>query len=228
MKHSISVGEQECDTPYPFVEECLNFLTHGVGAVLSVVGLCMLLISATGQQDSWKTLSVVIYGASLFMLYFCSTLYHASRHPGRREVFKTLDHCAIYLLIAGSYTPFLLVTMRDGWGWTLFALIWGIAAFGIVIKLVFKHRFHTLRVATYLLMGWLVILASDELMANLARDGIILLVAGGLVYTTGVIFYVGDRIPYNHAIWHVFVMAGSVLHFLAVLYYVVPASPEII
>ena len=210
------------DTPYSFAEECANYLTHGLGAVLSLVGLVLLLVNSATMEDGWKILSFSIYGASLFLLYLASTLYHATSHPELKHLFKTLDHCAIYLLIAGSYTPFLLVTMRGSTGWILFALVWLIAVFGIGLKIAFKHRFHKLRVTTYLLMGWLVVFASSELGSALASGGIYLLVAGGLVYTLGVVFYLGERIPFNHAIWHVFVMAGSVLHYLAIFYYVAP------
>lgn len=210
---------------YSFAEECANYLTHGFGAMLSVVGLSVLLLHTATTQDTWKILSMSIYGGSLVLLYLASTFYHASRRPGLRAVLKTFDHCAIYLLIAGSYTPFLLVTMREGSGWTLFALVWGIALLGIVLKIAYGHRFHKLRVSTYLLMGWLVVAAGDELLDKLATGGIVLLVAGGLVYSLGVVFYLGNRIPYNHAIWHVFVMVGSLLHFFAVLFYVVPGTP---
>lgn len=212
------------ETIYSFAEELANSLTHGFGALLSILGLSMLLFNATTADDNWKIFSVSIYGGSLFLLYLASTLYHSISHAGLKQLFQTLDHCSIYLLIAGSYTPFLLVTMRDSVGWPMFALVWGIAIFGIALKIAFKHRFHNLRVATYLVMGWLVIFASSELTEALATDGVYLLVAGGLAYTAGVIFYAVDRIPFNHAIWHVFVMAGSLLHFLAIFYFVVPTT----
>ena len=135
-----------------------------------------------------------------------------------------LDHCAIYLLIAGSYTPFLLVNMRDSVGWPMFAAVWGIAAVGITLKIAFGHRFHNLRLATYLIMGWLVVLAGSDLVESLASGGLTLLIAGGLTYTLGVIFYVGERIPFNHAIWHLFVLGGSICHYFAVYYYVLPIA----
>ena len=135
-----------------------------------------------------------------------------------------LDHCAIYLLIAGSYTPFLLVSMRDSVGWPMFAAVWGIAVVGIILKIAFGHRFHNLRLATYLVMGWLVVLAGSDLVDSLASGGLTLLIAGGLTYTLGVIFYVGERIPFNHAIWHLFVLGGSICHYFAVYYYVLPEA----
>lgn len=204
-------------------EELLNTLTHGLGAVLSILGLALLLLLTSGMNDGWRTLSVIVYGSSLILLYLASTCYHGSRTPHHKTLFKTLDHCAIYLLIAGSYTPFLLVTMRESLGWPMFALIWSLAALGITLKLVFRNRLKFLRVMTYLVMGWLVVFASAELQRQLPEGGIHLLVAGGLTYTAGVVFYVAHRIPYHHAIWHLFVLGGSVCHYLAIYHYVLPA-----
>jgi len=212
------------DAPYSVAEELANSLTHGLGAMLSVVGIALLLYYSSQMNDVWRMLSFSIYGFSLFSLYLASTLYHSIRHPDLKKLFKTLDHCAIYLLIAGSYTPFLLVSMRDTVGWPLFAVVWGIAVLGIGLKIAFAHRFHALRVATYLVMGWLVVLASTELGNALATGGIVLLVAGGITYTLGVVFYAVERIPFNHAIWHLFVLGGSVLHYLAIFHYVMPQT----
>jgi len=210
------------ESTYSRAEELANSLTHGLGAALSVAGLCLLLFYSSQMNDIWRTLSFSIYGGSLFSLYLASTLYHSVSSPNLKALFKTLDHCAIYLLIAGSYTPFLLITMQDSIGWPMFAVVWSIAVFGIGLKIAFKHRFHKLRVSTYLVMGWLVVFASSELTTSLAEGGITLLVAGGLTYTIGVIFYAVERIPFNHAIWHLFVLGGSVLHYLAIFHYVMP------
>lgn len=209
---------------YSKTEELANSLSHGVGAILSVIGLIMLMVYSSPMNDPWKVISFGIYGLSLVSLYLASTLYHSAKCPKRREKYMVLDHCAIYLLIAGSYTPFLLVNMRDSVGWPMFVAVWGIAIAGIILKMVFGHRFHNLRLATYLVMGWLVVLAGSDLVDSLASGGLTLLIIGGLTYTLGVIFYIGEKIPYNHAIWHLFVLGGSVCHYFAVYYYVLPVA----
>lgn len=210
-------------------EELANTLTHALGAVLSLVGLYYLLVRtvslAEGTSiDYFQLASVTVFGLSLIALYGASTLYHAARCPDKKNTFKMWDHCAIYLLIAGTYTPFLLVSMRDLVGWQFIVTIWGIALAGIIMKLAFKHRFKLLRVATYVLMGWLVVLSLEELKTAISATGLSLLVAGGLIYTLGVFFYLNERIPYSHAIWHFFVMAGSVCHYFSI-YYGVLAEP---
>lgn len=207
---------------YNFFEELLNSMSHGIGAALSVAGMVVLIVAAAGAGDAWKVVSFSVFGASLTMLYLSSTLYHGFRRPGLKRLFKMLDHCSIYLLIAGSYTPFLLVNMRGPVGWTMFGVIWSLALAGIVMKLVYGHRFKALRVTIYLAMGWLIVLASTDLAASLNDVGLYLTIAGGVVYTTGVIFYLAHRIPYNHAIWHLFVVGGSACHFYAVYYGVLP------
>ncbi|MCP5163316.1 MAG: hemolysin III family protein [Hahellaceae bacterium] len=210
--------------PYSPKEELANSLTHGLGAALSIIGLVLLLVNADTQEDTWRIVSFSIFGSSLFLLYLASTLYHSFRSEALKKIFKTLDHCAIYLLIAGSYTPFLLVKLREGPGWTLFVVVWLIALAGIILKLLFQHRFKALRVATYLVMGWLVVMASNSLMSNIEAGGLWLLLAGGLAYTVGVVFYLGHKIPYNHAIWHLFVLGGSICHYFAVYFYVMPMA----
>lgn len=217
----ITISSEET---YSVAEEIANSLTHGAGAVLSIIGLILLLAYASPMNDPWKVISFSIYGISLVSLYLASTLYHSAKCPKRRARYMMLDHCAIYLLIAGSYTPFLLVNMRDSVGWVMFAAVWGIAAVGIVLKIAFGNRFHNLRLATYLVLGWLVVLAGSDLVESLASGGLTLLIAGGLTYTLGVIFYVGERIPFNHAIWHLFVLGGSICHYFAVYYYVLPIA----
>ncbi len=209
---------------YAVAEEIANSLTHGLGCALSVVGMVLLLAFASTQADPWKIVSFTIYGTSLILLFLASTLYHGFRHPELKRIFKIIDHCAIFLLIAGTYTPFLLVNMRGPTGWTLFAIIWGLAFAGIVFKIFFAGRFQILSVSIYLLMGWLIVFASSELVAKVAEGGVTLLAAGGITYSIGVIFYMLKRVPYTHAIWHLFVLGGSLCHFLAVFYYVLPST----
>lgn len=204
------------------IEEWLNSATHGLGALLSVIGTAALIAAASQMGDVWKIISFSIFGASLILLYMASALYHGTRHPELRALFKTLDHCAIFLLIAGTYTPFLLVNMRGTTGWTLFAIIWSLAITGVVLKVIFKNRFKLARVGIYIAMGWLITFASADLVANLSETALYLTIAGGVVYTAGVIFYLADRIPYMHAIWHLFVIGGSALHFSAIYYGVLP------
>lgn len=204
--------------PYSPLEEWMNTLSHGVAALASLVGMVVLIVQASLLGDPWKIVSVSIYGASLLSLYLASTCYHAAQSPALKWRLKTFDHCAIYLLIAGTYTPFLLVNLRADAGWWMFGVIWGLAAFGITMKLVFGHRFKPLQIVTYLLMGWLVLFASSSLDSNLSERALWLLVAGGIVYTSGVVFYLVKKIPFNHAIWHVFVLGGSACHFFAVYY----------
>lgn len=203
---------------YSPLEDLLNSLTHGIGAVCSLFGMVLLLVLASGQGDVWKLVSFSIFGVSLILLYLSSTLYHSFRRPALKRAFKMLDHCAIYLLIAGTYTPFLLVNLRDGVGWPLFGVIWGLALAGIVLKLAFGHRFKALRVAVYLVMGWLALIVASPLAASLTDLSLALMISGGVVYTLGVVFYLVKKIPFNHVIWHLFVLGGSVCHFLAVYY----------
>lgn len=204
------------EADYRPVEELWNALTHGLGAALALIGAIALVVQASFNGDGWSIASAAVYGTSMVALFLASTLYHSARKPSLRRAFKMFDHCAIFLLIAGTYTPFLLVNMRGTLGWALFAIIWGLAVAGIVLKLVFGHRFKGLQVATYLVMGWLVVVAATELPVILGVTELTLLVAGGLSYTIGVVFYLGDRIPFNHAIWHLFVLAGGALHYFAV------------
>jgi len=200
--------------------ERFNSISHLIGAALALAGLAVLVVFAALQGDPWKIASFSIYGASLFMLYTLSTLYHSLR--GRAKVFfQKLDHVAIYLLIAGSYTPFTLVTLRGAWGWTLFAIIWGLAIVGIIVDSLHKEGTRTLQMVIYLLMGWLILVATYPLINALPGGGLVLLVLGGVFYTSGIIFYALDRrINHAHGIWHLFVLAGSISHFLAILLYV--------
>jgi hemolysin III len=207
---------------YTLAEEVAHAVTHGVGALLSIAGLTWMLYVSAVIADPWRIAASAVYGTSLVTLFLASTLYHALYATRARNLFRTLDHCAIYLLIAGTYTPFLLVAMRDSVGWWLFGTIWTLATAGIITKLWFRDRFPRLSLAGYLAMGWLVLLATPAVLDAVAGGGIAWLVAGGLAYSVGAAFYAAKRIPYHHAIWHLFVLAGGVCHFLAVALYVLP------
>lgn len=206
---------------YSLLEEWANSLTHGVGAVLSIAGLVLLVVFASLYGDAWQVVSASIYGATLILLYSASTLYHAIQAPRVRSVMRRFDHIAILYLIAGTYTPFTLVTLRGPWGWALFGTVWGLTLVGTLVHLTSLRRFHWLMVSLYLFMGWSVLIAIRPLIATLPPVGLALLVAGGLSYTLGVVFYGMTRLPFNHAIWHLFVLGGSALHFITVLYYVI-------
>jgi hemolysin III len=197
-------------------EELANTLTHGVGILASVAGVVVLLVLSALGGDPWRIVSTAIFGATLITLYTASTLYHAVRSERARRRLKVFDHCAIYLLIAGTYTPFLLVGLRGGWGWSLFGVIWGLAVAGVVFKLFFTGRFKLLSTAIYLGMGWLIVLAIGPMLRQLAPSTLGWLLAGGLAYTAGTFFYLSRRISYAHAIWHLFVIAGSACHGVAV------------
>lgn len=209
-------------TAYSLGEEIANSVTHGIGAALGVAALVMLVVLAALQGDPWRVVSFSIYGGTLIVLYLTSTLYHSLQHPRAKAVFRVMDHATIYLLIAGTYTPFLLVSLRGAWGWTLLGLIWGLALLGIGYQVLSAGRQGTLSVLSYILMGWLCVIALGELLANVPVGGLIWLAIGGVLYTTGVIFYSWQRLPYNHAIWHLFVLGGSIAHFFSMLFYVLP------
>ncbi|GAA5176962.1 PAQR family membrane homeostasis protein TrhA [Modicisalibacter zincidurans] len=206
------------DDAYSLLEELLHCISHGIGAALALAGMVVLiaLASLATHVDPWKIVGVSLYGATLVLLYSASTLYHGVRRPRLKRALKVVDHCAIYALIAGTYTPFLLVNLRGPLGWTLFAVIWSLAIGGIALKLIWPQRFGVLRVAVYLVMGWLIVLASDAMGTYLSDTSITLLVAGGITYTLGVVFYAIRAIPFHHAIWHLFVLGGSVFHYFAV------------
>ena len=200
--------------------ERFNAYTHLVGALLALAGAVVLIVLGAMKQDAWKIVSFAIYGASLVMLYSASTLYHSTR--GRlKAFFRKLDHTAIYLLIAGSYTPFTLVTLRGPWGWWLFGVIWALALLGILQEFWLGKRTRVLSLIIYVLMGWIALVAVMPLVDTLSLAGFAWLVAGGLAYTAGIVFYVYDeRFTHWHGIWHLFVVAGSALHYIAILLYV--------
>jgi hemolysin III len=215
------VGTQE--SSYSFIEEIINSVTHGAGILLSIAALVLMVVFASLSGSAVHVVSCAIFGVTLILLYTASTLYHGIPYPRVKRILKIFDHCCIYLLIAGTYTPFLLVTLRGALGWTLFGIIWFLALLGVLFKLFFIHRFKIVSTIAYVLMGWIIILAIKPLMAALPAGGLIFLVAGGLAYSLGVIFYAWKKLPFNHAIWHLFVLAGSICHFFAVLFYVLPA-----
>lgn len=207
---------------YSLGEEIAHGVTHGIGALLSIAGLAVLTARASVYGDAWAVVSVSIFGAALVLMYAASTLFHSIPHPNTKRVFRVLDHCLIYVLIAGTYTPFTLVTLRGPWGWGLFSAVWGLAVIGIVFKIFTTGRFEKLSLAVYLVMGWCVLAVIKPLMAALPLPGLWLLLGGGLSYSIGTIFYRWESQRYHHAIWHLFVLGGSTLHYFAVLFYVIP------
>jgi hemolysin III len=209
---------------YTTREEIANSITHGVGIVLSIAGLSVLTAFASVFGTVWHIVSCSIYGGTQILLYTSSTLYHSVTHPRMKAVFRKLDHSAIFLLIAGTYTPFTLVNLRGPWGWTIFGVIWALAVIGILLQTFFMRQKTIWTAIPYIAMGWIAIIAFKPLFESIALGGIALVVAGGLAYTIGTFFYVGKRIPFNHAIWHLFVLAGSAFHFFAILFYVIPLA----
>ena len=198
-------------------EEIANSVTHGIGLVLSIAGFVVLLVLAILRGTAWHIVACSVYGASLICLYAASTLYHMAISPRLKRGLKVLDHSAIYLLIAGTYTPFLLLNLRGPWGWSLFGVIWGLAFAGVVFKLWFVNHFERVSTGVYVAMGWLVAIAAKPVLAHVPSLTLIWLVAGGLLYSLGVVFYAWKRLPYGHAVWHVFVLGGSICHYFAVL-----------
>ncbi|MBU2929960.1 PAQR family membrane homeostasis protein TrhA [Winogradskyella psychrotolerans] len=202
------------------LEEQLNAWTHGFGALLGIVALVLLIIH-TDDTKPWSLFSVIVYGASIITLFLASTFYHAVEGEKRKHYFRIVDHVSIYLLIAGTYTPVLLILLTDSLGWPLFWTVWGIAAFGVILKLFFTGRFEVFSTLLYLVMGWLIVFDFTNASEALGSNGILWLFAGGLFYTVGIIFYAIHRIPYNHVIWHIFVLAGAICHFFMVYLYVI-------
>lgn len=206
------------------IEERINAATHGVGALVALAAGAVLITLSVIYGDRWAVIGASVYCASLLLLYTASTLYHAVSHVPIKARLKVFDHCMIYVLIAGTYTPFTLTSLRGPWGWTLFGLIWGLALAGIVFKLYYTGRFRWLSTGIYIGMGWLVLIAIEPLLRLVPPSALVWLLAGGLAYTFGTIFYMSRRLPYAHAIWHLFVIAGSVCHFAAVLIQVMAAG----
>ncbi|PYS21532.1 MAG: hemolysin D [Acidobacteria bacterium] len=200
-------------------EEIANSLSHGAGLALAIAGAPILIVAAVRYGSAWNTVGVSVFAASMISLYLASTLYHALTHNRAKRFFRLLDHSAIFILIAGTYTPFTLGVMRGPWGWTLFGLVWGLAMIGLIKKALFGARFVWLSLALYLVMGWLVVIAAPQVLQRIPLSGLAWILAGGLAYTAGVGFFAAHRIRYAHFAWHLFVIAGTVCHFFAVLWY---------
>ncbi len=206
---------------YTKAEEIMNAVTHGIGIALSIAGLVILVVFAALYGDAWKVVASSIYGASMIVLYTASTLYHSFSKTKAAKKLNMFDHISIYYLIAGSYTPFMLVNLRGAWGWSIFGVIWACAITGTILKIIYGNNFRKISTIIYLAMGWMILIAIYPFVKNVELGGVILLAAGGLSYSFGVIFYKWKSLPFNHAIWHLFVLAGTVLQFFAVLFYVV-------
>lgn len=202
------------------LQERLNAISHAIGAIFGVLGLTSLIIFNSNKTD-WSLFSVIVYGISIITLFMASTLYHSVKDEVKKHYFRIIDHISIYFLIAGTYTPVLLITLHQNLGWTLFYIVWGIAAFGIILKLFFTGKFEIFSTLLYLVMGWLIVFDFTNLSKLMDSDGVLLLFFGGLAYTVGIIFYALKKIPYNHVIWHLFVLAGAVFHFFMIFFYVI-------
>ncbi|PLX97802.1 MAG: hemolysin III [Desulfuromonas sp.] len=220
---SENLTSRTSESNYTTGEEIANGITHGIGAGLSIAGLVLLVYYAAVYGNAWHIVSCAIYGTTLVLLYTVSTLYHSIPSPRVKSVMQILDHSAIFLLIAGTYTPFTLVSLRGPWGWSLLGVIWGAALLGILFQTALQKSWVALTVGLYILMGWAVIVAIQPLLSAVPAEAFVLLLAGGLAYTLGTLFFIWKQLKFHHAIWHLFVLAGSALHFFAVFYYVIPA-----
>lgn len=210
--------------PYSFMEEVFNSITHGVGILVSIAALVVMLFFSCRYGSTLHIVSAAVFGTTLVLLYTASTLYHSFQKPRLKRIFKIMDHSCIYALIAGTYTPFVLVTLRGALGWTIFGIVWSLTVLGILFKVFFINRFKIISTLAYVLMGWIIVVAIKPLVHALPVSAIVWIASGGVVYTLGTIFYSWKKIPYNHAIWHFFVLAGSACHICAVMFYVIPLS----
>jgi len=218
---------KESNVSYPFYtlgEEMVNSVTHGFGAGLSVAGSTVLVVLAALCGDLWRIVGFGVYGSTQIIAYMVSTLYHGSQNPRVKRVFRIVDHATIYLHIAGTYTPFLLLSLRGAWRWVMLTVVWGLALLGIGFKILSANRYKPVTTLSYVFMGWLSLIVLREMLATLPAAGVAMLALGGLIYTVGVIFYAWHKLPYHHAIWHLFVLAGSLCHYLAILFYLLPAA----
>jgi hemolysin III len=219
--HHAPMARKNPDETFSAAEELAHSLTHGAGLLLGIAALVLMVVFAAQKGSAIHVISCTVYGVTLVVLYASSTMYHALPSGRGKRVFGILDHAAIFLLIAGTYTPFALITLNGGWGWSLFAVIWGLAIGGIVLEAVSRGRVRRIQLLLYVVMGWGIVGAARPLLRELAAPGLVLLLAGGLAYTLGIVFFVWKR-PFHHAVWHLFVLGGSVCHFFAVLLYVIP------
>lgn len=220
--------EKNLSEEYGFLEsrreEIASSIIHGIGALLSIAALSLLVVFASLWGDVWKVVSFSIYGASLLILYLSSTFYHLAKDIRIKRKLQIFDHSAVFLLIAGTYTPFMLVTLRGPWGWSLFGVIWGLALVGIIFKFFFTAgKYDLISSIIYIVMGWIIVIAIGPIVNALSAGGIAWLFIGGGLYTLGTVFFLWERIPFNHAIWHVFVLAASIVHFFGILFHVLPA-----
>ena len=209
---------------YSSTEERINIGSHAVGFVLSIVALVLLVRYASIYGNAWHIVSFSVFGVSLMVLYAASTVYHSAKNPQFRRKMRVVDHASIYILIAGTYTPFTLVTLNGVTGWVLFGVTWGMAVTGIILKLFYTGRYDSISTLMYVFMGWIIVFAIEPLINNLSSDGLFWLIAGGMAYTTGAILYSIKKIKFNHAIFHLFVLIGSVCHFISVYFYVLPGK----
>lgn len=213
------------DNLYSFGEELAHAITHGLGAALAIAGLVVLVVRAALYGNTWHVVACSIFGTTLVMMYVASTLYHSIPLPKAKHILRVIDHSLIFFLIAGTYTPFTLVTLHGPWGWSLFGFTWALAVIGVSLKIFTTGRYERISLSIYLMMGWCAIVAIKPLLDNLEPGGLALLAAGGITYSGGVAFYTWERLRYHHAIWHLFVLGGSVLHWCTVYFYVVPGPP---
>ncbi len=218
------MNDNKLDNIYSPLEENINILSHALGLVLSVVALVFLVIHASLHGNVWHIVSFAIFGASLISLYAASTFYHSAKNPVIRRRLRIFDHATIYVLIAGTYTPFTLVTLNGPIGWVIFGITWGLAISGIILKLFFTGKYNLVSTLMYVFMGWVIVFAIKPLIHNLSADGLFWLVAGGVAYTTGAVIYSIKKIKFNHAIFHLFVLIGSFSHFMSVYFYVLPGE----
>jgi hemolysin III len=209
---------------YTLGEEIANAVTHGIGVLMAIAGLVLLIVFSSIYENSWYVVSLTIYGSALVILYTMSTIYHSLPRGKAKDIFEILDHSSIYLLIAGTYTPFELITLRGTIGWVFFGITWGMAIVGILFKIFFVKKFVILSTLIYIAMGWMIVFAIKPLFYALPLNGMIFLATGGVLYTAGTVFYIKRKMKYHHAVWHLFVLGGSAMHFFAILFYVLPLA----
>ncbi|GAB4305875.1 MAG: hemolysin III family protein [Candidatus Bipolaricaulota bacterium] len=210
---------------YSMGEEIANAVTHGVATALSVAGLAALIVLGVLRGgNGGQIASLVVYGTTLVLTHLASTLYHALTHRGAKAVFRVLDHASIYLLIAGTYTPFLVIRLWNPWGWSLLGVVWAMAAAGVLFKTLFLGRLRKASVVTYVAMGWLIVVAARQVVAHIPLGALALLFAGGLIYTLGIVFYAWKGLPFNHAVWHLMVLAAGMCHYFAIFLYLLPSQ----